>query len=139
MISGAVQRYLQAQGFSPVRITSPGDYVAGQGAVYVVWSEERAGPERVGTFQRDAYRAGLQVRVRHDNEPMAVEEARRVMPLIRALPRQRIEYTLPDGSERAYRVIGVRHVNGPSPYAQPPGAGGYIATSNYELTVREEA
>lgn len=137
MIAGAVQRYLQAAGLNPVRLTSAGDYQPGAGAVYVVWSEERADVRRLGQRDRDAYRAGLQLRVRHDNEPMAVECCRRAMDLIRALAGERIAYTLPDGSTRAYDVIGVRHVNGPSPYPQPPGAGGYMATSNYQLTVRE--
>lgn len=137
MIAGAVQRYLQAQGLDPVRLTSPGDYQAGQGAVYVVWAEERGDVQRIGTLARGPYTAGLQVRARHDSEVMAMESVRQTMDHIRALPRQTISYTLPDGSSRSYRIRGVRHVNGPATYPQTPGAGGYMATSNYELRVED--
>jgi hypothetical protein len=126
-----------------VRIIAPnhglGDYVPGAGAVWGVHSAEGAGPTTMGAPSRGVYSARVMVRSRHDDTPMAEDALKQALPLMLALRRQTIRYTMPDGTVRAYRVRGVRHMNGPESYAQPPGAGGYAATSNYELRVQEVA
>lgn len=139
MIAGAVQRYLQAQGFDPVRVLGKnagmGDYRAGEGPVWGVGDDGRGDFERFGGHWPERYRSGLMIRCRDDDSAMAKENVRRTIAHIRALRGQTISYTLPDGSIRSYRVTGVRRLNGPSDY--PTQGGGYEATSNYELRVED--
>jgi len=135
MIAGAVMLYLRAQGLSPVRLATLGDYTAGAGAVWAVFDEAGGDVSRLDRSV-EWYAARLQVRARSDDMVRAVAACRQAYDLIRAARGMTLTWTDPiTAAVRQYQLMRVNPFTRPTWI--PTRAPGEMATSNYDLRVRE--